>query len=245
MTTRIHNFSAGPAVLPVPVLEEARENLLSLGETGVGILEHSHRGKPFLAVYEEAVALIREVGNVPDEYDVLFLQGGASTQFCMVPMNFLTAAGTADYLVTGSWSQKAIKEARRFGSAHVVCSSEEQNFNNIPVQRDSSDNPAYVHYTSNNTIFGTQFREEPDVPDGRFSCATRAVISSAGRSIFRSTASSTQAPRKTSDRRESRWSSSAKTSSNEAQRICRRCCSTARMPTRTRCSTRHPPSAST
>ncbi|MFQ5734356.1 MAG: 3-phosphoserine/phosphohydroxythreonine transaminase [Planctomycetaceae bacterium] len=168
MTTRTFNFSAGPAVLPAPVLEEARDNLLSLGETGVGVLEHSHRGRAFLAVYDETVSLIREVGNVPDDYDVLFLQGGASTQFCMLPMNFLSTGDTADYLVTGSWSQKAIKEAKRFGNAHVVCSGEEQNFNRIPAERDYSNRPVYVHFTSNNTIFGTQFRDEPNVPDRAF-----------------------------------------------------------------------------
>ncbi len=165
---RIYNFSAGPAVLPVSVLEEARENLLSLGETGIGILEHSHRGKPFLQVYEEAVADVREIGNVPDDYDVLFLQGGASLQFAMVPMNFLASDQTADYLITGSWSQKAVKEAERFGEANIVCSSEDRNFCHIPEERRFSKQPVFVHYTSNNTIFGTQFRTEPDLPDGAF-----------------------------------------------------------------------------
>jgi phosphoserine aminotransferase len=120
---RIFNFSAGPAMLPVPVLEEAREALLSLGETGIGILEHSHRGKAFLKEYQDAVALIREVGNVPDDYEVLFLQGGASLQFAMVPMNYLAKDATADYLVTGSWSEKAVKEAKPFGNVHIACSS--------------------------------------------------------------------------------------------------------------------------
>ena len=106
---RIYNFSAGPAVLPEPVLAEARENLLSLGNTGIGVCEHSHRGKAFLAVYEETEQLCRELAGIPDDYSVLFLQGGASTQFFMVPMNFLNGA-TADYLVTGSWSKKALRE---------------------------------------------------------------------------------------------------------------------------------------
>lgn len=165
---RKFNFSAGPAVLPEPVLAEARDNLLSLGETGVGILEHSHRGKAFLKVYEETVSLVRDVGSVPDDYDVLFLQGGASLQFCMLPMNLLSPKQTADYLVTGSWSQKAIREAARFGEANVVCSSEESNFDHIPEERRYSPRPVYVHFTSNNTIFGTQFRSEPDLPDGAF-----------------------------------------------------------------------------
>ena len=107
MPKRIYNFAAGPAVLPVPVIEEAREALLSLGNTGIGILEHSHRGKAFLTVYNETVSLVREVGEIPKNYDVLFLQGGASSQFFMVPMNLLAKDRTADYLVTGSWSEKA------------------------------------------------------------------------------------------------------------------------------------------
>lgn len=168
MTDRIYNFSAGPAVLPVSVLEEARENLLSLGETGIGILEHSHRGKAFLAVYHEAVALCRAVAGIPDDYDVLFLQGGASTQFFMVPMNLLPRDRTADYLITGSWAQKAAAEARRFGTVHEACSSKDRNFCYIPKERKSSERPVYVHFTSNNTIYGTQFQAEPKVPDGAF-----------------------------------------------------------------------------
>src|SRR3990172_4721170 len=132
MVKRIYNFSAGPAVLPVEVLEEARENLLSLGKTGIGILEHSHRGKAFLAVYEEAEALCRELAAIPADYDVLFLQGGASTQFFNVPMSFLDRGLTADYHLTGSWSQKASAEAERFGSVHVASNSEDRNFCYIP-----------------------------------------------------------------------------------------------------------------
>ncbi|MEZ6128141.1 MAG: 3-phosphoserine/phosphohydroxythreonine transaminase [Planctomycetaceae bacterium] len=161
MTRRIWNFSAGPAVLPESVLEEARNNLLSLGDTGVGICEHSHRGKPFMAVAEEAEALCRELAGIPDNYKVLFLQGGASTQFGMIPMNFLSQDQTADYLVTGSWSEKAVTEARLFGSVHTVCSSKDANFNYIPTDNVYSETPQYVHFTSNNTIYGTQFASEP------------------------------------------------------------------------------------
>lgn len=168
MTERVYNFSAGPAVLPVDVLEEARENLLSLGDTGVGIMEHSHRSQAFLAVYEETVSLCRELAGIPDDYDVLFLQGGASTQFFQIPMNYLTADRVADYLITGSWSKKAIAEAERFGKTQVVCSSQDRNFCYIPHERKSSPSPTYVHFTSNNTISGTQFREEPEVPQGAF-----------------------------------------------------------------------------
>jgi phosphoserine aminotransferase len=166
MTKRIWNFSAGPAVLPESVLEEAKENLLSLGDTGIGILEHSHRGKAFVAVYEETVALCREVGGIPSDYQVLFLQGGASTQFFSIPMNFLTADQTADYLVTGSWSEKAIDEARRFGKTHIACSSKDKNYSYIPKAISYSEKPAYVHFTSNNTIFGTQWAAEPEIPAG-------------------------------------------------------------------------------
>ena len=166
MTQRIWNFSAGPAVLPESVLEEARENLLSLGKTGIGILEHSHRGKAFLAVYEETEALVREIGGVPASYKVLFLQGGASTQFFQIPMNFLTPDQTADYLVTGAWSEKAEEEARRFGKTHVACSSQDKNFSYIPASCSFSAQPVYAHYTSNNTIFGTQWPGLPPVPAG-------------------------------------------------------------------------------
>lgn len=168
MVDRIWNFSAGPAILPEPVLEEARENLVSLGDTGIGIMEHSHRGKAFVSVYENAVARCRELAGIPDNYHVLFLQGGASTQFFMVPMNFLTPEATADYLVTGSWSKKAIAEAKRFGNAFVACSSEEEHFCEIPEERAVSEAPVYTHFTSNNTIFGTQFATEPDTPNGGF-----------------------------------------------------------------------------
>lgn len=166
MTKRIWNFSAGPAVLPESVLEEAKENLLSLGSTGIGILEHSHRGKAFIAVYEETVALCREVGGIPTDYQVLFLQGGASTQFFSIPMNFLTPDQTADYLVTGSWSEKAIEEAKRFGKTHIACSSKDKNYSYIPKAISYSEKPAYVHFTSNNTIFGTQWAAEPEIPAG-------------------------------------------------------------------------------
>ena len=169
MKRRIWNFSAGPAVLPETVLEEARENLLSLGNTGIGICEHSHRGKPFMAVAAEAEVLCRELAGIPDDYAVLFLQGGASLQFSMVPMNFLTAVRTADYLVTGAWSEKALTEAKSSGKAHVACTSKDSNFNYIPDACVYSEHPAYVHFTSNNTIFGTQFGKEPDgIPDSAF-----------------------------------------------------------------------------
>ena len=162
MPQRIYNFSAGPAVLPVEVLEEARDALLSLGDTGIGVLEHSHRGKAFVAVYEETEALCRELGGIPANYKVLFLQGGASSQFFMIPMNLLTPDTTADYLVTGAWSQSAVKEAQKFGKVNIAATSEDKNFSYIPPSANFTPGAAYAHFTSNNTIFGTQFAAPPD-----------------------------------------------------------------------------------
>ena len=121
MSNRIYNFSAGPAVLPEPVLHEAQAALWSLDHTGIGVAEHSHRGKAFVAVLEQTIADCRKLANIPDDYHVLFLQGGASTQFFMTAMNWLTPEKTGDYLNTGSWSKKSIAEARRFGHVHIVC----------------------------------------------------------------------------------------------------------------------------
>lgn len=166
MTDRILNFSAGPACLPLEVLQEAQEALISLNGTGIGILEHSHRGSAFMSVYEETVSLVRQVGSIPDNYQVLFIQGGASMQFAMIPMNFLSESRTADYINTGAWSKKAIKEAGRFGTLNIAATSENRNFCYVPKTTEFSDNAEYVHFTSNNTIFGTQFATEPEVPDG-------------------------------------------------------------------------------
>ncbi|WP_437184972.1 3-phosphoserine/phosphohydroxythreonine transaminase [Planctomicrobium sp. SH668] len=166
MTERIFNFSAGPAVLPVEVLEEAKENMLSLGNTGMGVMEHSHRGKAFISVLAQTEADCRRLANITDDYRVLFVQGGASSQFFTIPQNFLSANDTADYLVTGVWAQKAVEQANRFGKVHEAASSKDRNFAYIPKTANYTPNSAYVHYTSNNTIFGTQFKSEPDVPAG-------------------------------------------------------------------------------
>jgi phosphoserine aminotransferase len=131
---RIHNFSAGPAVLPLEVLEEAREHLLSLPGVGMSILEISHRSKPFEDILAGAEADLRKLAGIPDNYKVLFLQGGASLQFSMVPMNLLPSEGSADYIVTGSWSQKAVKEAKRVAGVKVAASTEAENFARIPKQ---------------------------------------------------------------------------------------------------------------
>jgi phosphoserine aminotransferase len=179
MQQRIFNFSPGPATLPEPVLEEARRDLWSIDDSGIGILEQSHRSPIFKRVISEAESDCRQLAAIPDDYAVLFLQGGASTQFYMLPANFLPAQGTADYLITGSWSKKAMKEARHYGQVHAASSSEDANFSYIPAQSETrySEAPAYVHFTSNNTIFGTQFRTEPISPgDAWLACDASSDI---------------------------------------------------------------------
>jgi phosphoserine aminotransferase len=167
MTTvnRIFNFSAGPAVLPLEVLEQAQQDLLSLPGVGMSILEVSHRSKPFEDILAGCEADLRTLAGIPDSHHVLFLQGGASLQFSMVPMNLLSADRSADYVVTGAWSQKAVKEAKRVGGVKIAASTEAQNFTRVPKQAELTLDPdaAYVHYTTNNTIFGTEFHDIPDV----------------------------------------------------------------------------------
>jgi phosphoserine aminotransferase len=167
MTERIYNFSAGPAVLPLPVLEEAQRDLLALPGVGMSVLEISHRSKVFEEIIQGAEADIRKLGQIPDDYHVLFLQGGASLQFSMVPMNLLPAGGKADYIITGAWSKKAMKEAQKVGQVNVAATTEAENFTRIPRQDEIKLDPqaAYVHITTNNTIFGTQWKSEPEVGD--------------------------------------------------------------------------------
>ncbi len=164
---RIVNFSAGPAVLPVPVLEEVQRDLLALPGVGMSILEISHRSKTFEDILHRTIEDVREVGGVPANYKVLFLQGGASLQFSMVPLNLLAPGATADYIVTGSWSQKAIKEAKKVAPINIAASTEAEQFTRIPRQDELKLTPgaAYVHMTSNNTIFGTEWKTLPQVGD--------------------------------------------------------------------------------
>jgi phosphoserine aminotransferase len=166
-TNRIFNFSAGPAVLPVSVLEEAQRDLVALPGVGMSVLEISHRSKTFEAILAKTEQDLRAVGSVPANYKVLFLQGGASTQFSMVPLNLLTAGATADYILTGGWAQKAVKEAQRVGTVNIAASTESENFNRIPRQDELklTPNAAYVHITTNNTLFGTEWAAEPAVGD--------------------------------------------------------------------------------
>lgn len=165
MTNQIYNFSAGPAVLPQEVLREAQQNLLALPGVGMSILEISHRSGPFEEILAGCEADLRTLAGVPEGYNVLFLQGGASLQFSMVPMNILTSEGFADYIVTGAWSQKAVKEAKRVGGVKIAASTESENFTRVPRQEELTLDPraAYVHYTTNNTIFGTEFHYRPEV----------------------------------------------------------------------------------
>jgi phosphoserine aminotransferase len=165
--SRIYNFSAGPAVLPVPVLEQAQRELISLPGVGMSVLEVSHRSKVFEEILARTEADIRELAGIPANYHVLFLQGGASLQFTMVPMNLLAAGATADYLVTGVWATKAADEARKIGNVHVAATTKAEQFTRLPRNDEIvlTPNAAYVHMTSNNTIYGTEWKELPDVGD--------------------------------------------------------------------------------
>ena len=160
---RPFNFSAGPANLPLAVLEKAQHDLIDYNGTGMSVMEMSHRSKDFIAIAENAQQNLRKLMQIPDNYKVLFIQGGASTQFAMVPLNLLSNSKKADYFCTGSWSKKAIAEAKRYGDINVVASSEDKTFNYIPSLEDAelSSDADYVHITTNNTIYGTCFPALP------------------------------------------------------------------------------------
>jgi phosphoserine aminotransferase len=160
----VYNFSAGPAMLPRAVLERARDELLDWHGTGMSVMEMSHRSKEYLGVAAQAEADLRALLAIPDNYKVLFLQGGATSQFAMVPMNLLRGHGKADYINTGAWSKKAIAEAKRYCGVNVAASSADSNFTSIPARADwqLDGNAAYVHYTPNETIGGVEFHSIPD-----------------------------------------------------------------------------------
>ena len=164
---RIFNFSAGPAALPLEVLEQAREELTNWRGCGVSVMEMSHRGKEYMSIHAEAEADLRDLLGIPANYKVLFLQGGATSQFAMVPMNLLRGKASADYLNTGEWSKKAIKEAKKFGAVNVVASSEDKNYSYAPSQDawKLDPNAAYVHYTPNETIGGVEIFWTPQTGD--------------------------------------------------------------------------------
>jgi phosphoserine aminotransferase len=162
MTERIYNFSAGPAVMPLPVLERARDEMLSLNGIGMSVMEVSHRSRHFAPILQAAEQGIRDLLTVPSNYRILFLQGGASMQFSMVPMNFLPTDGSADYVVTGAWGVKAVKEASRCGNVNVIYSGQSDGFRSVPADGELGFTPgaSYLHYTSNETIEGVEFPYE-------------------------------------------------------------------------------------
>jgi phosphoserine aminotransferase len=159
---RVFNFSAGPSTLPETVLSKASGELLNYGNTGMSVMEMSHRSAAFEDIMEKTEALVRELMSVPENYDVLFLQGGASTQFAMIPLNLLSEKGKADYIDTGAWSKKAIAEAKRYGEVRVLASSADKNYSYIPELPPVSPDADYLHITTNNTIYGTCLKEIPE-----------------------------------------------------------------------------------
>jgi len=172
----IYNFSAGPAVLPRPVLVRARDELLDWQGSGMSVMEMSHRGKEFVSIATQAEADLRELMGIPSDYHVLFLQGGATSQFAMVPMNLLRGRAQADYVNTGAWSKKAIGEAKRYCSVNVAASSESTKFTTVPPQETWKLDPAaaYVHYTPNETIGGVEFDWIPARRRVGSACSTRS-----------------------------------------------------------------------
>lgn len=161
---RVHNFSAGPAILPLEVLEKAQEQLVDYNGSGTSIMEKSHRGAEYVEIDAQARQRLINILGLGDDFEVLFLQGGASTQFMQIPFNFLSQDETADYINTGTWSTKAIKESGLFGNVNEAFSSKDSNFSRVPSSKELklTKSAKYVHYTSNNTIFGTQFKTEPE-----------------------------------------------------------------------------------
>ncbi len=164
---RVYNFSAGPSMLPEDVLKTAAAEMLEYGTSGQSVMEMSHRSKEYDAIIKQAESDLREIMNIPENYEVLFLQGGASTQFAMVPMNLMTKNGKADYVITGQWANKAYKEAARYGNARAVASSADKTYSYIPkVEKADFDPEAdYVHICMNNTIYGTKWHNIPDTGD--------------------------------------------------------------------------------
>ncbi|MCB1983934.1 MAG: 3-phosphoserine/phosphohydroxythreonine transaminase [Burkholderiales bacterium] len=162
---RIYNFSAGPAILPKSVLQQARDEMLDWHGSGMSVMEMSHRGKEFMTIIEAAENDLRELADIPSNYKILFLQGGASSQFAMVPMNLLRGKKKADYIHTGQWSEKAIQEAKRYCAVNVAASAENTRFTYAPTQDQwqLDKDAAYIHYTTNETIGGVEFHWTPDV----------------------------------------------------------------------------------
>ncbi|HHY74455.1 MAG TPA: 3-phosphoserine/phosphohydroxythreonine transaminase [Bacillus bacterium] len=158
-----YNFNAGPSALPLEVLQKAQAELIDFKGSGMSVMELSHRSKEYEAVHNNAQATLKKLLNIPENYDVLFLQGGASLQFSMIPMNFLQEGQIANFVLTGSWSEKALQEAKKLGQTHIAASTKESKYKSIPSFEEIklSENPAYLHITSNNTIYGTQWADFP------------------------------------------------------------------------------------
>jgi len=162
--SRVYNFSAGPTVLPLSVLEQAQKEMTEYKNTGMSVMEMSHRSQAFQEIIDEAKSNLFDIMNIPNNYEVLFLQGGASTQFAMIPLNLISKTGKIDIVNTGAWSTRAIAEAKKYGQVNIVASSEDKNFSYIPTLDKSkfSKDASYFHYVTNNTIYGTRFSEIPD-----------------------------------------------------------------------------------
>jgi phosphoserine aminotransferase len=170
MSGRVYNFSAGPACLPRPVIEQAQKDIGEIFDSGMSVLELSHRGKEFDRITAETLEVCHAVTKIPDDYAVFWMQGGATSQCYLVPANFLAPDRTADYFQTGKWAKDSIKEAPLYGKCHICASGESTNYSTIPAGDviSYSDNPVYVHFTANNTIMGTEFHADPTPPDGSF-----------------------------------------------------------------------------
>jgi len=171
-TERIYNFSAGPSMLPLSVLEEAAAEMTNYKGTGMSVMEMSHRGKAYVAIFDETKAELKRIMNIPDTHEILFMQGGATMQFSAVPMNLIGKTGKADYAVTGNFSTVAMKEAKKYGEINIACSSEDKNHTYIPEQKDIkvSADASYFHYCSNNTIYGTEWQYVPETGDVPLVC---------------------------------------------------------------------------
>ena len=178
MSDRIFNFSAGPATLPLEVLEKAQAEFINFHNSGMSLIESSHRGAEYDEVHMTCMKLFRQVLKLDDSFHVLFLGGGASTQFATIPMNFLTKTTTASYVDTGVWAGKAIKEAKYFGNVHIAGSSKESSYDHVPMKLDIHPESSYVHITSNNTIFGTQYQTFPDCGNTPIVCDMSSDIAS-------------------------------------------------------------------
>lgn len=178
MEKRIFNFSAGPAIMPEEVLKEAQENFYCYPGQGMSVMEASHRSKFFDDIIKGADADLRKLLDISDDYQILFLQGGATLQFSMVPLNLMPPANKADYIVTGAWAKKAVKEAKRVGEVNIAGTTADDNFNHLPKQEELKLDPdaSYVHYTSNNTIFGTEYHKEPEVGNVPLICDASSDI---------------------------------------------------------------------